>query len=365
MIYVILLVFLLLVLLFWDFWKKRVSFYKSLGAKEINMKFLLNPVGKMDLDGIKLDIFTEGVKGGQRLTLRAKTNLTGFLKLYRRNIWNRLFSKETFSGLGAEYEDEFWFNRVFNYKNFRALVEKLFEEGQVDELRIEKESLSLSWNIRIYPREEDKEKVLRTLPIMKEFLSLISELPDATHYREHLRSWISIKLPVVITVGLSIIGIIDGFYRYDPVCLFEILGVGFKLLLPPVCLYALTGMFLAGSFRLGLKVFVYSLTAWLLAIPFISLFFLLYVNGKFDSSSPEVKTDKVVKKYTSIRKGKIRYHLILANLHSQKKWCDSLNVSEQFFLRVQVGDTVEYITKRGFLGVEWFYRKLRVSIRDT
>ncbi|ADO45082.1 hypothetical protein Hydth_0684 [Hydrogenobacter thermophilus TK-6] len=363
MIFVYLLVFLLVALLFWDFWKKRVSFYKSLGAEEIQIKFLLNPVGKIDLDGIRMDIFTEGAKSNQRLTLRAKTNLTGFLKLYKRSIWNRLFSQEIFGGLGAEYEDERWFNRVINYKNFRELVEKLFQEGQVNEVRIEKDKLSLSWKIRNHPREGDREKVLKALPIMKEFLSLLSKLPDATHYREHVRSWMSIKLPVVITVVLCAVGIVGGFYRYDPVCSLEIFGVGFKLLLPSAFLYALVGMLLAGSFRLGFRVLVYSLTAWLLAIPFISLFFLMYINGKLDRSLPEVKTDKVVEKYTSTGKGgSVKYRIVLAHLHSQKDWCDHLQVSKKFYERVQVGDTVEYITKRGFLGVEWYYQKLSIKV---
>lgn len=357
------LIFLIVALIFWDFWRRRVSFYRSVGAREIKMKFLLNPVGKIDSDGIEVEIFTEGAKGSQLLTLRAKTNLTGFLKLYRRNMCNRFFSQETFGGLGAEYEDSFWFERVLNHRNFKDKVEKLFKEGQVDQVSIRKHSLSVSWSIKKYPREEDRQKVIKTLPILRELLSLASELPDATYYKDHLRSWVIIKLPVLITLTLSLIGVLGKFYSYDPVCLFEILGVGYKLLFPFVILYSTFAVLLVGG-RLWFKTFIVSFVAWLLAIPFISLFFLMYINGKLDTSPPEVKTDKVVEKYIRQRKGRTSY-IVLEKLHTQKNWCNTLNVSENFYKKVQVGDTVEYITKRGFLGVEWFYRKLSIKYRKT
>ncbi|MFN3813176.1 MAG: hypothetical protein ACK4SM_00950 [Aquificaceae bacterium] len=50
--------------------------------------------------------------------------------------------------------------------------------------------------------------------------------------------------------------------------------------------------------------------------------------------------------------------LVLVDFHNKNPWCERFKVSKEFYDRVQVGSLVEYKTKRGFLGVEWFYSGL-------
>lgn len=54
------------------------------------------------------------------------------------------------------------------------------------------------------------------------------------------------------------------------------------------------------------------------------------------------------------------HRIVLEGLHSERKLCDSFGVSEEFYYAVSEGDKVEYATKKGLLGVEWFYKKLRL-----
>lgn len=50
--------------------------------------------------------------------------------------------------------------------------------------------------------------------------------------------------------------------------------------------------------------------------------------------------------------------MVLANYHKEKPCCGTFAVSKDLYEKVSVGSTIEYQTKRGFLGVEWFYTGL-------
>lgn len=73
--------------------------------------------------------------------------------------------------------------------------------------------------------------------------------------------------------------------------------------------------------------------------------------------SPELKRDKIKHKYWTPKRG---YQIKLEYLH-KNRWCDSLEVSEHFYFSTNIGDEVEYMVKRGYLGVEWLYTKLSLK----
>lgn len=80
-----------------------------------------------------------------------------------------------------------------------------------------------------------------------------------------------------------------------------------------------------------------------------------------DLSDPELKRDFVEEKQRAGRKGiplSGKYHVVLANYHKEKPCCGTFAVSKDLYEKVSVGSTIEYQTKRGFLGVEWFYTGL-------
>ncbi|RMH07923.1 MAG: hypothetical protein D6699_01155 [Aquificota bacterium] len=85
---------------------------------------------------------------------------------------------------------------------------------------------------------------------------------------------------------------------------------------------------------------------------FISASFVPSVNGYFDSSQPIKRVEFVRDKYTLLRKGKKRHKIKLTGTRC------GFSVSKNFYNSVNKGDRVEYYVKRGFLGIEWLYKKL-------
>lgn len=63
-----------------------------------------------------------------------------------------------------------------------------------------------------------------------------------------------------------------------------------------------------------------------------------------------------MKKYSGLKR---KHRILLEELHKDL-WCDSMKVSKEFYLRVEKGSEVEYVTKRGYLGVKWLYHGLRI-----
>lgn len=345
-------------------WQKSVRFYRSLGAREIRPRFFslppFHPVGWLDLGDIRGEIYTEGPKGHHLLTLKIPTGVAGFLIFQKRNLWNGMFLEEIQEGIGAQYEDRAWVKRILNHRNAGEILQKLFREGGVESIRIANHGLKVSWKIQGHPGIREREKIERSLPLLKEFLGTLSEQPGSSD-TEPMRNLVTLRIPVFATLILSSIGVLGGFYKYQPLCFLDILGAGYRILFFPALLYVFAAMMLTGGHhpRLALRVFVQSLVAWLLAIPFLSLFFLMFVNGKFDTSPPEFRDDRVVEKYISYNRGSKIHNIVLAK-GPHTPWCPSFQVSENLYRQVQPGDRVEYAVKRGFLKVPWWHQKLRV-----
>lgn len=356
----ILLIFLLAGLLIYNlikFWQDRTDFFKSLGAHQISVHQVINPKGVLEYQGLQVEVFTGDYKG-KRLTVRIKTNLTSFLTLRKRNFFDKITGQLSYLDLAVEYEDKVWFDRLTNHKLFRDLLQRLLDEASIDRLELRKNSASISWNIKRTPFEVGTEKVFKALSLLKDMVHILSTLPNSRINCEERRQLLLYKIPIVLTVSACLVGVAGKFYHYMPLCPLEIIFFGYSSMTPFVLLYIGFILFFAGGYGLRQRILGTGLIVWLLCVLFISLFFLSYINGKLDTSPPQIKKDRVEHKYYSPKRG---HKIVLSNLHRERKLCDSLSVSEEFYQRVQIGDYVQYSTKRGFLGVEWLYRKLRIT----
>ncbi|RME09948.1 MAG: hypothetical protein D6804_05170, partial [Aquificota bacterium] len=341
--------------------RELFDFYNSIGAKHTGYRWLIFPVAELEADGKKFRLFTEGGRGLYAFKVSLEVQALGYLRLWRGGLLDRiLFRRRYMEGIFVEYEDSQWAEKLLGREDFKDMVKKLFDLPGLSSVEIKGKKLILCWHLGGMDRFRkvvSKEAVLEAFKIMADLGKTIDAVPSAEVYRETLRGWLTLKLPIFATILLSIAGFFLGFYRYDHVCDHEILLAGFKILMPIVILYTASVLFLTGGPTLGQRVILKTFFICLVCIPMISLFFLTWVNGYFDRSEPEFKRDTIARKYHLIRGG---HRVVLAELH-KSKWCDSFKVSEGFYMRAQVGDRVEYAVKRGFLGVSWLYRKLSLT----
>ncbi len=302
-----------------------------------------------------ITLLTEGPRGMHSLVVQVSVATLGYIKLRKRDFFDKAFFQRKYGSLALEYEDEAWVNRLFGLVGFEELVKRLFEEFGISWLEIRGDLLRIGWYIRKEPKEVEKERLLGAVDVLRDFLSLLKGVAPSESYREDLRNLLTFKLPIALTVLLSIIGIAGGFYQYSPACVLYMLFTGFKLLFPFALFYLIFCLFMVGGATMAQRVLLKTSLVLFTCSFFITLFFLTYINGRFDDSEVRVKKDLVERKYVNIKRGPT---LILVEFHRENPWCEGFRVSEEFYYRVQVGSPVEYKTKGGFLGVEWFYSGL-------
>lgn len=341
----------------WRFWKERADYLRAIGARPAGTHFFINPKGELFYKNLRVEAYTGGPRGMHSLRLSMKVEGRGFFRIRKRDLFEKLIRPQTYRGLSVEYEDGAWFGRLSEDKVFQKIADRLFGELGLDFLELKWDNLTAGWYIRRSPREIEKHRLLEALELLSQVYELLRSLPSASFYRESLREWLTLKMPVFTTVLLCLVGLAGGFYRYDPVCLTEMLLTGYKLMLPITFLYVALALLLVGGPTLSRWVVLKTSLVLLLCTFFLSLFFFTYINGKFDTSEPRIVRDEIEKKYRSPRHG---YKVALHGYHGAKSWCESFTVSEGFYMRAYKGAKVEYITKKGFLGVEWFYEGLRL-----
>ncbi len=338
--------------------KELLEFYSSLGARHVGYKWLFFPLAELDVKGKRVKLYTEGGRGSYALKVSLEIETFGYLKLWRGGFLDKLTLRKPYlDNIFVEYEEKEWAERLLNMEEFKSTIKRLFELPGLTFISIDGRNLTLGWHlggISRFKKVANKEVILEAIRMMVELSPTLNTIAPSKQYKENLRSWLTLKLPILITVILSTIGIVGGFYRYDPLCTYQILLVGFKILTPINLLYTVLVLLLVGGPTLDQRVFFKTLFVCFVCTPLISLFFLLWVNGRFDRSEPEHRTDTIVKKYHLIRGG---YRIALLELH-KNRWCGSFKVSEGFYIKAEVGSKVEYAVKKGFLGVPWLYRKL-------
>ncbi|MEZ0361641.1 MAG: hypothetical protein ABWK04_07110 [Hydrogenobacter sp.] len=338
--------------------REHINYFEGLG--NITLRGFIPFYTRGDLKEKDVSLSIKESRAGRYIKLEKDIKQRAFLRIKRRDLFDRILMQETYKGLSVEYEDEAWANRLFSHRDFDGVVEEIFYNLGAYSLEIREGKVSISFSFKKSPFEVEKERVLGATQVIKELINLINKLPEPNHYKDNLRSLLTLKLPIAITVLLSLIGIVGGFYKYDTLCHIEIFILGSKLLFPIALLYVGISTLLVGGKSLVQRVILKTAFVCFVCSFFISLFFLTYINGKFDTSEPQRKEDRIRSVYWHVKYGP---KLLLDGLHSEKKWCDSFNISEDFYERAEPGDKVEYYTKRGFLGVEWLYRGIRL-IKD-
>jgi len=325
-----------------------------LGARVVGYRFL-SPVATLG----EVLLYTDYKRGGNSLIVELPIKASGYIKLRKRDFLDKLLFQKSYKGLSVEYDDELWANKLFSLKEFVETVDRLFEEYGVDWIELKDNKLRVGWRIgKASPDIIDPEILLEVVEIIKGFKDISKAIPLSQVHREGLRGWLTFKIPIALTIVLSIIGIAGGFYHYKPTCPLNMLLTGYKLLLPFVVLYTGIALVLVGGPTMGQRVILKTLFVSFMCSFFITIFFFTYINGRLDSSKPELKRDWVVRKYIGVARGNSGPRLRLANYHSKNPWCESFKVSREFYESVSMGSLVEYQTKKGLLGVEWFYTGL-------
>lgn len=85
----------------------------------------------------------------------------------------------------------------------------------------------------------------------------------------------------------------------------------------------------------------------------------LIINGTFDKSSPETYTVKVTEKDVKSSLRRHGYYIYCED------WLDStrdvqISVNPSRYKTVEVGDTIQVVTKQGFLGYEWIVNRRQI-----
>ncbi|MFN3471975.1 MAG: hypothetical protein ACK4ZR_05185, partial [Aquificaceae bacterium] len=333
----------------------RLDYYESLGARVVGYRYLINPVARLSYENMDIMLLTEGPRGMHSLVVQVPVDTLGYIRLRKSGFLDKVFFQKRYKNLALEYEDEAWFNKLFAVAEFKNLLDRLFEEFGISWLEIKGNLIRIGWYIKKSSEEVEDKRLFGAVDVLKDLQNLLKGVAPSENYKEDLRIWLTFKLPIVLTILLSIIGILGGFYKYHPTCVLNMLFTGFKVLFPFALFYLAFCLFMVGGAAMAQRVLLKS-SLVLLLCPFpIALFFLTYINGRFDNSAVEVKRDFVETKYRNYKRGPT---LILAEFHKKNPWCEGFRVSKEFYDKVQVGSLVEYKTKRGFLGVEWFYSGL-------
>jgi hypothetical protein len=292
------------------------------------------------------------------LYLEMPTHNGGFLRTRRKDWLDSLFLKKpSWQGLMAEAYDKPWSDELL--KQLGSQILQLFtnhEKLQKFEIKDSRLRIELGVKHPLDLPQKELQELLKTLQQIKNSLDYMP--PPNIQNKEALVSLLSVRLPVIFGAFLCLFGVILNPFAYDPICTSDLFKVGFKLSFSFGILYTVfLFLILAGtpSLHRALSKFFYLLV--FLSI-FISVSFVPSVNGYFDSSQPIKRGGFVEEKYIQVRKGKEHHKIKLTGTP-----CD-FSVSEDFYNSVNKGDRVEYYVKRGFLGIEWFYRKLiRVVIK--
>lgn len=325
----------------------------DLGAQ--NIKFLIPHGIRAELrykDATAI-IYTSGVKGSYRLNISLKTEIYGFLRLWRPDFLDRLIAKKTKNGYAIECEDFNWASRIISHLN----IEDLFKKTDINCIQIDKRNLVFSWLLKRNIREVKKESSFNAIEELYELSLKINNIPSSSVNRENLRSFFSIKMPLFITALLTLTGVFGRFWLYKPQCILEIVFLGIKLYAVLFIVYVITIILIAGNLTFLPRIMFNTFVVFIISCGFVTLFFLTFLNGALDASEPVLVRDKVSFKYRNIKKGEV---IILENLNKRKKYCGELTVSKNFYENVKVGDTIEYEIKKGRLGVEWIYSSLKL-----
>lgn len=333
--------------------KRYEKYFLDMGFERLSLRGFPWVRAEGTFNGTLIKVGTAGTKHNYRLYLETPTHNRGFLRLRRKDWLDSLFLKKpSWQYLMVEVYDPVWGGELL--KQLGSQILQLFaDHKKLQKFELKDGKLRIELGVK-NPWDIPHEELQELLRVLLQIREVFDYAPHPTvESKEALVSLLSMKLPALFGTSLCLFGVILNPFAYDPVCIDDLFEAGFKLSLSFGILYAMfLILMLAGAPSLHRAVVGFFSLLVILFI-FISVTFVPSVNGYFDSSQPVKRTDLVVKKYIEVRKGRKHYKIKLAGTP-----CDQ-SVSENFYNSVNEGDRLEYFVKRGFLGIEWFYRKLR------
>ena len=274
------------------------------------------------------------------ITISTSLPINGYLSIERK-LLGRSFD--------VFYDDEKWADRVLKHSKLLTLIEEK-RVPNLSSFKIEGNNLK----VEIYTRKIDSkiaEDVKKAIEFMLEVIPSLEGLPSsALGVQKHkLRNWVLYYIPLGIFLLLSALG----FYWMEQgysgaLCEDELYILGFKILTPVfLAHFVLSVLILRKHFHLKaylLPLFIgYFAGYYLVPLTILDPF-----NAKFDRSSPTRIEAKIIDKYHLYKRG---FRLKLDYAES----C-SLRVSESYYKRVDVGDTLVLYVKEGAFGLRWAYK---------
>ena len=252
-------------------------------------------------------------------------------------------------GFDTFYDDEEWADRVLKHSKLLTLI----EEKRVPNLfsfKIEENTLK----VEIYTKKIDSkttEDVKRAIEFMLEVIPSLEGLPSSTLgvQKHRLRNWLLYYTPLGIFLLLSALGFYwreQGYYK--ALCEDELYILGFKILTPVFLAHFVLSVLILGK-HLHLKAYLLPLfIGYFAGYYLVPLTILEPFNAKFDRSSSTKIEAKIIDKY-HLNRGGFRLKLEYA------EGC-SFRVSESFYRKVDVGDTLVLHVREGAFGVRWAYK---------
>jgi hypothetical protein len=274
------------------------------------------------------------------ITISTNLSINGYLSIEKKFLGE---------GFDVFYDDDEWADRVLKHSKLLALI----EEERVPNLssfEIEGNTLKVSISIRKID-SKTTEDVKRAIEFMLEVIPSLEGLPSsALGVQKHkLRNWVLFYIPFGIFLLLSALGFYwreQGYYK--ALCEDELYILGFKILTPIFLAHFVLSVLILGK-HFHLKAYLLPLFIGYFAGSYlVPLTILEPFNAKFDRSSPTRIEAKIIDKYHLYRRG---FRLKLDYAES----C-SLRVSESFYRKVDVGDTLVLYVKEGAFGVRWAYK---------
>ncbi len=313
-------------------YRNVINLYKSLGAK-ITSYVPLRAVLTIGDKKFQISVWRD-----EYITISTKLSMNGYLSIER-----KLFG----GGFDVFYDDEEWAQGVLKHSKLMSIIEEK-RVPRLSSVRIEGNALK----VKFFSRKIDSntaEDIRKVIELMLEIIPSLERLPSsAVGIQKHkLRNWVIYYIPFGAFLLLSALGF---YWReqgyHGPLCEDEIFILGFKVLTPIFIAHFVLSMLILGKSLKAhfLPLFILYFAGYYL----IPLTILDPFNAKFDRSEPKKIEAKALKKYHLYRGG---FRLVLDHNES----C-SIRVSESFYKRVKVGDTLVLYVKEGAFGVKWVYR---------
>lgn len=326
--------------------KRTKEVLLALGAKDVK-NHLFWSSGYIPYGGVeaKLDYATS--KYQNRLVLTLPSSIESFLIFRKKDFLNSILYPKSVGFARVEYDDIQSFNKIISNKEFMSIIKASFEDSKLYSIEFRDGLLSIVFLLKKgeSPSEEDIKRMLKIANAINSLnLSIIDQIK--THRYRSLLGFYAPHVFVPLLLIFSMLFLPIKMYPY--VCPIKSYLYGILWVFLPLASYLFFVFWqfanLSNILSSISKLYVVYITAIHLSFSLIP-----FINGHFDTSSPEYKTDTVVKKAITKNSHKIK----LASRSS----CGYINVPPWFFNSVKVGDEISYASRKGALKLEWFERE--------